>query len=134
MVTALCTHSISAMTWNVYHAPEIFILHTSAKVWKSQRHNFSQTYNFSQIIKFGVMYGLQVCFRMEKNSETNMDMWSYESVFIVVHAPVCACMYVCAFVCVCICVCAHVCVKSEQSYTYQEWLHISHFESQFHFA
>ena len=35
MVTKLCTHSISAMTCNVCHAPEICILHTSANFEKS---------------------------------------------------------------------------------------------------
>ena len=51
IVTELCTHSISAMAYNAYHASEIC---TPVLISKSQRHNFSQTNNFSQVIKFGV--------------------------------------------------------------------------------
>ena len=39
MVTELCTHSISAITCNACHAPEICI---PVLILKSQRHNFSQ--------------------------------------------------------------------------------------------
>ena len=42
MVTELCTHSISAMTCNACHAPEICILHTSANFEKSKTQFFSK--------------------------------------------------------------------------------------------
>ena len=49
MVTELCIHFISAMTCNACHAPEIFILHTSANFEKSKTQIFSNNF-FSQII------------------------------------------------------------------------------------
>ena len=41
MVTDLNIHSVSAVLCNAYHAPEIFILHTSANFEKSKTHIFS---------------------------------------------------------------------------------------------
>ena len=41
MVTELHTHSISAVAFNAYHAPEICILHTSANFEKSKTQFFS---------------------------------------------------------------------------------------------
>ena len=41
MVTDLCTHSTSAMACNTCHAPEIYILHTSANFEKSKTQFFS---------------------------------------------------------------------------------------------
>ena len=41
MVTELCIHSISAMAYNACHAPEIYILHTSANFEKSKTKFFS---------------------------------------------------------------------------------------------
>ena len=41
METELCTHLISAMACNACHAPEIFILHTSANFEKSKTQIFS---------------------------------------------------------------------------------------------
>ena len=47
MVTPLCIHFISAMACNACHAPEIFILHTSANFEKSKTQIFSNKYFFS---------------------------------------------------------------------------------------
>ena len=41
MVTELCTHSTSAMAYYACHAPEIFMLHTSANFEKSKTQFFS---------------------------------------------------------------------------------------------
>ena len=41
MVTELCTHFICAIACNACHAPEIFILHTSANFEKSNTQSFS---------------------------------------------------------------------------------------------
>ena len=41
MVTKLCTHSISAITCNACHTPEICMLHTSANFEKSKTQFFS---------------------------------------------------------------------------------------------
>ena len=47
MVIDLCTHFISAMACNACHAPEIYILHTSANFEKSKAQFFSNKYFFS---------------------------------------------------------------------------------------
>ena len=54
MVTELCTHSISAMSYNACHAPEICMLHTSANFEIKKKHNFSQT-NFLKLLNL-VLY------------------------------------------------------------------------------
>ena len=56
-VIELCTHSISAVRCNAYHAPVICILHTSANFEKSKTQFFSNKYFFSQLTKFGVVFG-----------------------------------------------------------------------------
>ena len=47
VVTELCTHSISAMACNVWHAPEICLLHTNANFESSKTQFFSNKYFFS---------------------------------------------------------------------------------------
>ena len=47
MVTELCTHSIASMACTACHAPEIFILHTSAYFEKSNTQFFSNKLFFS---------------------------------------------------------------------------------------
>ena len=41
MAIELCTHSISAMACNAFHAPEIYILHTNANFEMSKTQFFS---------------------------------------------------------------------------------------------
>ena len=41
MTTQLLCHSVSAMAYNACHAPEIFIIHTSANFEKSKTQIFS---------------------------------------------------------------------------------------------
>ena len=53
VTTQLWCNSISTMACNACHAPEIFIIHTSANFEKSKT-QISQTNNFSQINKFFV--------------------------------------------------------------------------------
>ena len=54
MVTELCTHLISVMVWNAYHALQWYEMHTTANFEKSKAHIFSNK-NFSQINKFFVL-------------------------------------------------------------------------------
>ena len=50
MVTELCTHTISAMVWTLYHVSESFILQTSANFKKSKMQIFSNKEYFSNQI------------------------------------------------------------------------------------
>ena len=47
MVTEVCTHSVSALACNAFHAPEICILQTSANFEKSKAQFFSNKLFFS---------------------------------------------------------------------------------------